>query len=51
MAYKPITIKQLYPSIKVIMLSTAKDLATYNQCVESRRDAYVLKDAGSGSTD
>ena len=42
-----IAIKQLYPHIKVIMLSTANDLATVTNALKAGANAYVLKDAGS----
>jgi DNA-binding NarL/FixJ family response regulator len=42
-----IAIKQLYPNIKVIMLSTANDLTTITNALKAGANAYVLKDAGS----
>jgi DNA-binding NarL/FixJ family response regulator len=40
-------IKQMYPTIKIIMLTTANDLATVTNALKAGADAYVLKDAGS----
>jgi DNA-binding NarL/FixJ family response regulator len=40
-------IKQLYPSVKVIILSTANDLTSVVNALKAGANAYVLKDAGS----
>lgn len=40
-------IKQLYPSVKVIILSTANDLTSVSNALKAGANAYVLKDAGS----
>ena len=42
-----IAIKQIYPNMKIIMLSTANDLATVTNALKAGANAYVLKDAGS----
>ena len=41
------TIRQLYPDIKIIILSTASDLSTVSNALKAGAHAYVLKDAGS----
>ena len=40
-------IKQLYPHIKIIILSTSNDLTTISNAIKAGADAYVLKDDGS----
>jgi DNA-binding NarL/FixJ family response regulator len=40
-------IKQLYPHIKIIILSTSGDLTTVSNAIKAGADAYVLKDVGS----
>lgn len=40
-------IKQLFPSIKIIVVSTANDYTTVTKAIKSGADGYVLKDAGS----
>ena len=42
-----IAIKQIYPNMKIIMLSTANDLVTVTNALKAGANAYVLKDAGS----
>ena len=39
--------RQLYPDIKIIILSTASDLSTVSNALKAGAHAYVLKDAGS----
>jgi DNA-binding NarL/FixJ family response regulator len=41
------TIKQLYPCIKVIIISAADDIATVSEALNAGADAYILKDEGS----
>lgn len=41
------TIKQLYPRIKVMIISSADDLVTVTNALRAGADAYVLKDTGS----
>jgi two-component system response regulator DegU len=41
------TIKQLYPCIKVIIISTSDDMNTITHALKAGADAYVLKDEGS----
>jgi len=40
------TIKQLYPCIKVIIISSADDIPTVAEALKAGADAFVLKDAG-----
>ncbi|MEP6845205.1 MAG: response regulator transcription factor [Panacibacter sp.] len=40
------TIKQLYPYIKVIIISSADDMNTIAHALKAGADAYVLKDEG-----
>jgi DNA-binding NarL/FixJ family response regulator len=41
------TIKELYPYIKVIIISTSDDMTTILSALKAGADAYILKDAGS----
>lgn len=41
------TIRQLYPDIKVIILSTSSDLSSVSNALKAGANAYILKDAGS----
>jgi DNA-binding NarL/FixJ family response regulator len=41
-------IKQLYPHIRIIIISTASDLTTISSAIKAGADAYILKDEGSG---
>src|SRR5205814_1549591 len=38
---------QLYPHVKVIVLSTASDLTTISNAIKAGADAYILKHEGS----
>ncbi|CAN5762543.1 response regulator transcription factor [soil metagenome] len=40
------TIKQLYPHIKVVIISAADDITTVSEALTAGADAYLLKDDG-----
>ena len=42
------TIKQLYPHIKVVIISAADDITTVSEALKAGADAYLLKDDGCG---